>query len=356
MVSPVLKTYAAQAAATAITLFARAVTSVRGLWVGIAPEDRQRVYYANHTSNGDFVLVWTVLPVRLRRKTRPVAALDYWLKSPLKAFIGKDVFNAVLIDRNPETRVLDPVQQMIEALDQNSSLILFPEGQRNASDAALLPFKSGLYHLAKARPDVDLIPVWIANLNRVMPKGEVIPIPLICTVTFGAPLHIAADEPKDAFLARAEAALLALVAQIRKAPQMNAPQADLLTLLLGLAGVLIVASSIGYVLAQRYSPNGENAVVENLNARINAWWVMIILMGIALIGGKLGVTLLFALCSFAALREFITLTTTQPRRSLGAAGRVLRGHAGAILSGLGRMVWASIPCSSRFTPFCCCPS
>lgn len=194
----------------AISIFARFMTAPRAIWQGIAPEQHQRVYYANHSSNGDFVLLWTVLPAPLRRQTRPVAALDYWLKSPLRAFIGRDVFNAVLIDRRPEARTTDPVAQMTEALDQGASLILFPEGQRNGTDAQLLPFKSGLYHLAKARPEVDLVPVWIANLNKVMPKGEIIPVPLICTLTFGAPLHLAPDEAKDSFLARAAAELLAL--------------------------------------------------------------------------------------------------------------------------------------------------
>lgn len=173
----------------------------------------QRIYFANHSSNGDFVLIWTVLPPALRRQTRPVAALDYWLTSPLRAFIGREVFNAVLIDRRPEARTEDPVAQMVAALDAGASLILFPEGQRNATDAPLLPFKSGLYHLAKARPTVDLVPVWIANLNRVMPKGEVIPVPLLCTLTFGAPLRIDPDEPKEVFLTRATAALLALQPQ-----------------------------------------------------------------------------------------------------------------------------------------------
>ncbi len=191
-------------------MFARFMTAPRAIWQGIEPVPRQRVYFANHSSNGDFVLLWTVLPPNLRRQTRPVAALDYWLKSPLRAFIGREVFNAVLIDRRPEARVADPVAQMVEALDQHASLILFPEGQRNSSDAVLLPFKSGLYHLAKSQPEVDLVPVWIANLNKVMPKGEIIPVPLICTLTFGAPLHLSADEAKDAFLARASSALLAL--------------------------------------------------------------------------------------------------------------------------------------------------
>jgi 1-acyl-sn-glycerol-3-phosphate acyltransferase len=186
------------------------MTAPRAIWQGIEPVPHQRIYFANHSSNGDFVLLWTALPAPLRRQTRPVAALDYWLSSPLRTFIGREVFNAVLIDRRPEARAEDPVAQMAAALDQGSSLILFPEGQRNSSEATLLPFKSGLYHLAKSRPGVDLVPVWIANLNRVMPKGEVIPVPLICTLTFGAPLHLAEDEPKDAFLSRATQALLAL--------------------------------------------------------------------------------------------------------------------------------------------------
>lgn len=193
-----------------ISLFARFITAPRAIWQGIAPERGQRVYYANHCSNGDFVLIWTVLPAPLRRQTRPVAALDYWLTSPLRAFIGRDVFNAVLIDRRPEARTADPVDQMVAALDKGASLILFPEGKRNVSDERLLPFKSGLFHLARSRPSVDLVPVWIANLNKVMPKGEIIPVPLICTLTFGAPMRIGEGETKDAFLARASAALLAL--------------------------------------------------------------------------------------------------------------------------------------------------
>jgi 1-acyl-sn-glycerol-3-phosphate acyltransferase len=209
---PTLRLIAARVTGLAISTFARFITAPRAIWQGIEPVPLQRVYFANHSSNGDFVLLWTALPTPLRRQTRPVAALDYWLASPLRAFIGREVFNAVLIDRRPDARTEDPVAQMVDALDQGSSLIMFPEGQRNSSDATLLPFKSGLYHLAKARPGVDLVPVWIANLNRVMPKGEVIPVPLICTLTFGTPLHVEPDETKDAFLARATQALLALKA------------------------------------------------------------------------------------------------------------------------------------------------
>ncbi len=193
--------------ATLIVGFARAITAVRGIWAGVDPVPVQRIYYANHASHGDFVLVWTVLPRALRRRTRPVAGSDYWLTSKLKAFIGREVFNAVLIDRNPETRQGDPVETMSTTLANGDSLILFPEGTRNTTGEALLAFKSGLYHLAAANPTIDMVPVWVANLNRVMPKGALVPIPLICTVTFGAPIRLEGGEGKGDFLARAQTAL-----------------------------------------------------------------------------------------------------------------------------------------------------
>ncbi|MCP4071849.1 MAG: 1-acyl-sn-glycerol-3-phosphate acyltransferase [Hyphomicrobiales bacterium] len=193
-----------------ILALAHTITAVRGNWRGVGPVKRQRVYFVNHNSHGDFVLVWTVLPANLRANTRPVAGSDYWMASRLKRFIGQSVFNAVLIDRNPETRQADPVEMMVEALDAGDSLILFPEGTRNMTEKVLLPFKPGLFHLASARPDIDMVPVWIENLNRVMPKGALVPIPLICTVTFGDAMRLEVDETKQDFLERAEAALLDL--------------------------------------------------------------------------------------------------------------------------------------------------
>ncbi len=198
------------ALAALIALIARVVTAVRGIWDGVDPVPSQRVYFANHTSNGDFVLIWTVLPPFLRRQTRPVAAADYWMGSKLKSFIGHEVFNAVLIDRNPDTRKDDPVSQMASAIDDGSSLIIFPEGTRNTGDDVLLPLKTGIFHLAKQRPDVDLVPVWIENLNNVMPKGEVVPVPLLCTVRFGEAMRLDQKESKEAFLDRCRAALLSL--------------------------------------------------------------------------------------------------------------------------------------------------
>ena len=186
------------------------ITGVRGNWVGCTPALGPRIYFANHASHGDFILVWTVFPAALRATARPVAASDYWNADAIRRFLGRDVFDAVLIDRDNVTRQTDPIGAMSAALEAGASLILFPEGTRNTTNAPLLPFKSGLYWLAKRQPDIDLVPVWIDNLNRVMPKGEFLPVPLLCTVTFGAPLRLEVGEERQAFLDRSRNRLLAL--------------------------------------------------------------------------------------------------------------------------------------------------
>lgn len=195
--------------AFAITSAARLLTGARALWLGSTAQPTQRLYYANHSSHGDFVLLWASLPPELRKRTRPVAGADYWQKPGVRSFLINNVFNGVLVDRERKEGA-NPLQAMFDALDGGDSLIIFPEGTRNLGDEQLLPFKSGLYHLAQARPEVELVPVWIANLNRVMPKGRALPLPLLCTLSFGAALEPIEGEAKDAFLQRARNALLAL--------------------------------------------------------------------------------------------------------------------------------------------------
>jgi 1-acyl-sn-glycerol-3-phosphate acyltransferase len=205
-----MQTLAARWCAKAICGFARLLTGARAMWKGCAPTAEQRIYYGNHTSHGDFVLIWASLPEDLRVRTRPVAGADYWNTSALRRWLIHEVLRAVVIERVRTPDGPDPVQQMVDTLEAGDSLILFPEGTRNVTDELLLPFKSGIARVVAAKPDVECVPVWIENLNRVMPKGEVIPVPLLCTLTFGAPLKLAAGEERDAFLERARSALVAL--------------------------------------------------------------------------------------------------------------------------------------------------
>ena len=186
------------------------LTGARALWLGCAPSSAHRVYYGNHTSHGDFVLIWSSLPPALRRQVRPVAAADYWQRDRLRRYLIDAVFNAVLVQREAGSRQHDPLQVLCTAVDQGCSLILFPEGTRNSGEETLLPFKSGIYHLARQRPELEFVPVWIDNLKRVMPKGRLLPLPLLCTASFGAPLRLQAGEDKAAFLQRTAQALLQL--------------------------------------------------------------------------------------------------------------------------------------------------
>lgn len=176
-------------------------------WLGASVRPNQRIYFANHTSHIDTLALWSALPMAMREKTHAVAAQDYW-GNGFKHYIATKALRAILIDRSGKHQS-DPLQPLREMLDKGESLIIFPEGTRG-TDPIPANFKSGLYHLAKQYPQVELIPVYLENLHRTMPKGAFIPIPFSCTVRFGAPMQMTSDEPKDTFLARARDAVIAL--------------------------------------------------------------------------------------------------------------------------------------------------
>ena len=196
--------------AGALALLARAISGVSARWLCDPAGRRQRIYFANHCSHLDFLVVWASLPPELRARTRPVAARDYWNRGRVRPYLAERVFRGVLIDRSG-SRGPKPIEQMLAALDGGDSLIIFPEGTRGDGNG-VAEFKSGLYHRASARPALELMPVGIENLNRVLPKGEAVPVPVISRLTFGEPLELAAGEEKDSFLARARGAVERLVA------------------------------------------------------------------------------------------------------------------------------------------------
>jgi 1-acyl-sn-glycerol-3-phosphate acyltransferase len=175
-------------------------------WRGCAPEPRQRIYFANHASHLDTVLLWAALPPRLRRRTHPVAAKDYWGSNALKRFVALKVLNAVLVERG---RSRDPLAPLRGALDKGDSLIIFPEGTRGTG-VLPAPFKPGLQHLAREYPHAELVPVYLTNLARAFPKGAMLPAPISSVINFGAPIALGPGEDKAAFLTRARDAVCAL--------------------------------------------------------------------------------------------------------------------------------------------------
>ena len=282
----------------------RLLTGAQARWYGCPPKAEQRIYFANHQSHADLVMIWAALPEELRSITRPIAARDYWANTPFKRWITTEVFNAVYVERaaaapaapaaadappppapapravvaSPAERIEpsmepllpmslpfadtsvevmnevqgrldlpapppppplpptplpqhpteppataaqpeppaadappapDPLAPLIEALRSGDSIIIFPEGTRGHTGEPQ-KFKSGLYALATMFPDVVLVPAWIDNVQRVMPKGEIVPVPILCSVTFGAPLRVEEGEERRPFLDRARAAVVAL--------------------------------------------------------------------------------------------------------------------------------------------------
>ena len=165
------------------------------------------IYFANHASHMDFVVVWAALPDDVRELTSPAAAEDYWGATALRRRVACDLFRAILIPRQDVTRQNNPVDRLGVALNTGRSIIIFPEGTRNTSGETA-EFKSGLYHLAKRFPHLPLVPVQLENLSRILPKGSRLLVPLIAQARFGDPIHILERESKPDFLTRARASLI----------------------------------------------------------------------------------------------------------------------------------------------------
>jgi len=204
--------------ATFVAALSRLVTGPAVVWHCDPHATGQRIYFANHSSHLDFVVLWASLPAAQRRAVRPVAGRDYWERNAVRRYFARAIFKAVLVERHDRATGEVPdraaaarqaIDHMAREMGSTHSLIVFPEGTRSAN-GEVGPFKSGLYHLAAARPDAELVPVHLHNLNRVLPRGESLPVPMLSRVTFGAPLAPAAGEPKETFLTRARAAVLAL--------------------------------------------------------------------------------------------------------------------------------------------------
>jgi 1-acyl-sn-glycerol-3-phosphate acyltransferase len=188
-----------------LTTLARLLSGASVRWIDCQPDTCQRVYFANHTSHLDPILVWSALPYPVRQLTRPVAAKDYWSRGPLRRYMAK-TYNALLVDRKEIKVHQSPVDLMLREIGTTHSLIIFPEGGRTTGET-VGEFKSGLYYLSKKRPDLELVPVHIDNMNRVLPRGEFLPVPLLSCITFGPPMWLEAGESKVDFLNRARLAV-----------------------------------------------------------------------------------------------------------------------------------------------------
>jgi len=186
----------------------RVLTGSQARWHGCPPKAEQRIYFANHQSHADLVMIWAALPKELRSVTRAIAARDYWTKTPFRQWLTTAVFNVIYVSRERNSTE-DPLEPLLEALSNGDSIILFPEGTRGYAEEPQA-FKAGLYNLATQYPNVVLVPAWINNVQHVLPKGEVVPVPVLCSVTFGAPMQVLPGEDRHTFGIRARQAVISL--------------------------------------------------------------------------------------------------------------------------------------------------
>ncbi len=176
--------------ADGIGLGARILTLTRVRRDTPSPAPDPHIFFSNHASHFDFAVLRASLP----RFTHPVAAADYWALNAFRRFLALRVFDAVLVDRSTVDRSHDPLTPMLAALDRGHSLLLFPEGTRG-DGKTLRPFRSGIYHLARQRPESALYPIRIHHRAT----GWI--------VNFRPPTYLIPNEPKRDFLLRLQGLL-----------------------------------------------------------------------------------------------------------------------------------------------------
>jgi 1-acyl-sn-glycerol-3-phosphate acyltransferase len=173
--------------------FVLAIKPFMALFIGLRvrgrnhlPRSGQFILVANHSSHLDTLSLLSLFPILRLRHIRPVAAADYFERNPLVSLLTKTMFNILPIARKNISTENNPLRRMQAAIEAGQSLIIFPEGTRGSGDV-LGPFRAGVAHLIEKMPDVEVIPAYLVNMGRSLPKGEFIPVPFFCEVRLGAP-------------------------------------------------------------------------------------------------------------------------------------------------------------------------
>ena len=173
--------------------FALAIKPFMALFIGLRVRGRQHlretdrfILIANHSSHLDTMSLLSLFPLQMLRRIRPVAAADYFERNKFVSLLTKTLFNILPIARKKITAENNPLRRMREAIEAGDSIIIFPEGTRG-SGQEMGEFRSGVAHLIEKMPDVPVVPAYLVNMGRSLPKGEFIPVPFFCEIRIGAP-------------------------------------------------------------------------------------------------------------------------------------------------------------------------
>ena len=179
-----------------IIIFVLAIRPFMLLFIGLRVRGREHlpergpfILVANHSSHLDTISLLSLFPLSQLRDVRPVAAADYFERNRLTSIFTKTLFNILPIARANITPENNPLRRMREAIESGQSLIIFPEGTRGSSED-MAPFRSGVAHLLEKARDVTVVPAYLVNMGRSLPKGEFIPVPFFCEIRLGAPRKI----------------------------------------------------------------------------------------------------------------------------------------------------------------------
>jgi len=174
-------------------LFLLVIRPLLGLLIGVRVHGRGNlpardpfILIANHSSHLDTVSLLSLFPLSRLRRIRPCAAADTFERTPLIAFLSRTFFNILPIARRNITPENHPVRRMRKALERGESLLLYPEGTRGTG-GVMGEFKTGIAHLLEETPDVPVVPAYLVNMGRSLPKGEFLIVPFICEIRIGTP-------------------------------------------------------------------------------------------------------------------------------------------------------------------------
>jgi 1-acyl-sn-glycerol-3-phosphate acyltransferase len=156
------------------------------------PRTGPALIIANHNSHLDTMVLMTLLPYRLLPITRPVAAMDYFLRNRLLGWFALKVVGILPIKRKRENQKEDVLAPCHAALAAGQILIFFPEGSRGEPEQ-LSEFKKGVSIIAERHPHVPVIPVYLHGLGKALPKGEALLVPFFCDVFVGEPIPWSGD-------------------------------------------------------------------------------------------------------------------------------------------------------------------
>jgi len=160
-----------------------------------------KIIIANHNSHLDTLFIMSLFPNKIIDKVKPVGAKDYFYSNKYISWISKNLLDIIPLDRKVKEK--DPLKSIYDSLDKGNIVIIFPEGSRGNPEE-LTSFKNGIHHIAKNKPDVEIIPIYMEGMGKSLPKNEALFVPFVGNVNIGKEIKFNKEEKREDFIKRLE--------------------------------------------------------------------------------------------------------------------------------------------------------